>query len=67
MSHQESRGKRNELKGRLKEAAGIVTGNSKLERVGSRERAKGAVQKTIGKAHRKAGEALGGLADTIKK
>jgi uncharacterized protein YjbJ (UPF0337 family) len=41
------------LKGRVKEVAGIMTGNRKLEREGSRQRAGGAVQESVGKARRK--------------
>lgn len=67
MSNQETRGRIKTLKGRAKEATGIITGDSELEHAGSRERAEGTVQRTIGKAHRKVGEALEGLADAIKK
>ncbi len=55
------------LKGRVKEAAGIITGNRKLEREGSRQRAEGAVQESVGKARRKVGEFVDGVAKAIKK
>ncbi len=56
MQKQEARGKVKKLQGRVKEAAGIITGNPKLEREGSRQRTEGAVQESVGKARRKVGE-----------
>lgn len=67
MRQRESRAKVKQLKGRVKQAAGIVTGNSALEREGSRQRAGGAVEETLGKARRKVGEFVGGVARAIKK
>lgn len=55
---QEVRGKINNLKGRVKEAAGIITGDSKLEQEGLAQRAGGAVQEKVGKARRKVDELL---------
>ena len=67
MGQQEARGKVKKLQGRMKEAAGIITGNRKLEREGARQRAKGAAQERVGKARRKVGEFVGGVAKAIKK
>ena len=58
MKQQEARGQMNKLKGRVKEAAGIITGDRKLEKEGAQQRVKGAVQETVGKAQRKVGELL---------
>lgn len=67
MGQQEARGQVKALKGRVKEAVGIVTGDSALEREGSRQRAEGAVQEGVGKARRKAGELVDGIAAVIKR
>ena len=67
MGKQETRGKVEKLKGREKEATGTLTGNRKLEREGSRQRAKGAAQESVGKARRKVGELVDGIAKAIKK
>jgi uncharacterized protein YjbJ (UPF0337 family) len=67
MSHEETRGKTEQVKGRVKEAVGIVTGNRELEQEGSRQRASGAVQESVGKARRKVGEFVEAVADAIKK
>jgi uncharacterized protein YjbJ (UPF0337 family) len=67
MGQQEARGKVRKLKGRVKEAVGIVTGDSVLEREGSRQRAEGAVLESLGKTRRKAGELVDGVASAIKK
>lgn len=63
---QESRGKVMKLKGRVREAAGIITGNQKLERQGARQRAVGAVNETVGKARRKAGKLAGKAATALR-
>jgi len=67
MKQQEARGKVKKLQGRVKEGVGIITGNRKLEREGSRQRAEGAIQEGVGKARRKVGELVGGVAKAIKK
>ena len=67
MMKQEARGKAKKLKGRVKEAVGIITADSALERKGSRERAEGAVQESLGKARRKVGESVDAVAKAIKK
>jgi uncharacterized protein YjbJ (UPF0337 family) len=67
MGQQETHGKVKKLKGRLKEAVGIVTGDSAMEREGSQQRAAGAVQESLGKVRRKAGEVVDGVAEAIKR
>jgi len=49
----EVKGKFDNLKGRVKEAAGAVTGDKKLEAEGAVERVKGAAQKKVGEIERK--------------
>lgn len=66
MSQQENRGKVKQAAGRVKEAAGILTGDKSLEREGSRQRVEGAVQENLGKATRKVGEFVEGVAKAIK-
>lgn len=67
MGKHEARGKVRKLKGRVKEAFGIVTGDGPLEREGSRQRAAGSVEESIGKARRKAGEFVDRVAKAIKQ
>ena len=52
-----------DIKGKLKEAAGRVTGNEELERKGNRDQAKSAV-KGVGE---KAKDAASSLKDTVTK
>ncbi len=65
MRQQEVRGKVKKTKGRVKEAVGILSGDKKLEREGSLERAQGAVEEGLGKARRKVGEVLTNLGKAI--
>lgn len=67
MVNQETRGKVKKIQGRVKEAAGIITGNRALEREGSRQRAAGTVQEGVGKARRKVAEVVDDVATAIKK
>ncbi len=67
MSTQETQGKIDKMKGRVKEAAGILTANSTLEREGAQQRVTGAAQENLGKARRKVGELVEGVAEAIKK
>ena len=67
MGQQEARGKVKKVQGRMKESVGILTGNRKLEREGSRQRVGGAVQESVGKARRKVGELVDEFAKAIKK
>jgi uncharacterized protein YjbJ (UPF0337 family) len=48
MNKDQVRGKIENIKGRVKEAVGALTGNKKTESEGAAERVKGAVQKKMG-------------------
>jgi uncharacterized protein YjbJ (UPF0337 family) len=48
----EVKGKWDNLKGRVKQAAGAVSGDKKLEAEGAAERVKGAAQKKVGEIER---------------
>ena len=48
-----ARGKGNDLKGRIKDAAGGLTGDQSLQNEGKVDRLKGKVQDTLGKVERK--------------
>ena len=67
MRQQEVRGKATKVKGKVKEAVGILTGDKKKEREGSLQRAEGTVQEGLGAARRKVGEVLTNLGNAIKK
>jgi uncharacterized protein YjbJ (UPF0337 family) len=67
MNRDEIEGKKENLKGRIKEAAGTLTGNTNLEDEGADQRAGGALQEGLGRARRKVGEALEDLGDEIKR
>jgi uncharacterized protein YjbJ (UPF0337 family) len=67
MKHQETHGRMKNLKGRAKEAAGIVTGNVALEQEGARQRAEGDVETSIGRVRETVGEFIEGVAEKIKK
>ena len=67
MNRDELAGKKENLKGRVKEAMGTLTGNKDLESEGASERAGGAAQERIGKATRKMGEAIEDLGKKIKR
>jgi uncharacterized protein YjbJ (UPF0337 family) len=55
------------IKGRIKEAAGTLTGNENLEKEGSDQRAGGSVQEGLGRARRKLGEAIEDFGEDLKK
>ena len=67
MNKDEREGMAENLKGRVKEAGGIISGNPELEQEGAEERSKGAVQEELGHARRKVGEALEDLGKDVKK
>ena len=51
-------GKSDEVKGRVKEAAGVLTGDKKLERQGKTDQAVGKLKQTVEKVKKKAEEAI---------
>jgi uncharacterized protein YjbJ (UPF0337 family) len=67
MGQQEVGGKVKKTKGKMREAVGILSGNKKMEREGSLQRAEGAVQEGLGQARRKVGEVLTNLGKAVKK
>jgi uncharacterized protein YjbJ (UPF0337 family) len=67
MRQQEVTGKVKKSKGTVKEAVGILSGNKKMEREGSFQRAEGAVEEGFGKARRKVGQVLTNLGNAVKK
>jgi uncharacterized protein YjbJ (UPF0337 family) len=67
MGQQEVGGKVKKTKGKMKEAVGILSGNKKMEREGSFQRAEGAVQEGLGQARRKVGEVLTNVGKAINK
>jgi uncharacterized protein YjbJ (UPF0337 family) len=67
MNRDEMEGKAENLKGRVKEAAGVITGNPNLENEGAAQRTDGAVQEGLGAARRKVGEALEDLGKNVKR
>ena len=67
MNKDEFEGKKENLKGRIKEAAGTITGDKELESEGADERASGAAREQLGRARRKVGEAIEDLGEDIKR
>ncbi len=63
----EIEGKKENVKGRVKEAAGTLTGNRDLENEGAKERAGGRVQERLGRARRQVGEAIEDLGEDVKR
>ena len=66
MNRDEREGKSENLKGRVKEATGALTGNEDLQDEGAEQRERGELQQDVGKLRRKAGEALEDLGEKIK-
>jgi uncharacterized protein YjbJ (UPF0337 family) len=58
-------GKTDEAKGRIKEAAGVLTGDEKLQREGKADQAAGRVKKTLEKVKDKAENAIDDLKDAL--
>jgi uncharacterized protein YjbJ (UPF0337 family) len=67
MNRDEFEGKKENLKGRVKEAAGTLTGDERLEKEGADQRARGEAQETVGKARRKVGEAIEEIGKSVKR
>jgi len=63
----EVEGRAENVKGRIKEAAGTLTGNPDLENEGANERAGGALQEGLGRARRKVGEAIEDVGEDLKR
>lgn len=67
MNRDEMEGKAEALKGKLKQAAGDLTGNERLKDEGLADEAAGKTQDAIGRGRRKVGEFIEDVGDSIKK
>ena len=67
MNRNKSEGKMKNIKGRVQQAVGILTGNENLESEGARRRAAGVAQERIGTASRKVREQVEDLGRRIQK
>jgi uncharacterized protein YjbJ (UPF0337 family) len=67
MNRDEREGKSENLKGRVKEAAGALLDDENLQKEGADQRERGELQEDIGKLRRKAGEALEELGEKLKR
>jgi uncharacterized protein YjbJ (UPF0337 family) len=61
------RGKAQNLRGRVKEAAGSLSGNRRRQAEGTADRVRGATREGIGEARRSVGEGLEDLSRRVKK
>ncbi len=67
MSDQKREGQADEGKGRVKEAAGTLTGDDDMKNKGKADQAGGKAKQTVGDAADKVGDAIGGAAEKAKK
>jgi uncharacterized protein YjbJ (UPF0337 family) len=67
MNRDELNGKGDQLKGKLKQAAGDLTDNDRLHDEGVADEASGDVQEGFGRGRRKVGEAIEDLAEKLKR
>jgi uncharacterized protein YjbJ (UPF0337 family) len=67
MNRDELDGKGDQLKGKVKQAAGDLTDNERLHDEGVADEASGDVQEGFGRAKRKVGEAVEDLGDKLKR
>jgi uncharacterized protein YjbJ (UPF0337 family) len=67
MTDEKTEGKVDEGKGRVKEAAGSLTGDDSLKNEGKVDRAAGGAKQKVGDAADKVGDAVGGIADRLKR
>ena len=67
MNKDELDGKVEQLKGKMKQAAGDMTDNERLHDEGVADEASGDVQEGFGRGRRKVGEAVEDIADRIKR
>lgn len=66
MNRDEMEGKAEALKGKIKQAAGDLTGNERLKNEGVADEAAGDTQDAIGRGRRKAGEFIEDIGEKIK-
>ena len=67
MNRDEFEGKGDQLKGKVKQAAGDLTDDEQLHDEGVADEAAGDVQEGFGRGRRKVGEAIEDLGDKIKR
>ncbi|MDQ3211416.1 MAG: CsbD family protein [Acidobacteriota bacterium] len=67
MNRDELDGKGEQLKGKVKQAAGDLTDNDRLHDEGVADEAAGDVQEGFGRGRRKVGEAIEDLGDKLKR
>ena len=63
----ELNGKKEQVKGKVKQAWGDLTDNEKLRDEGAADEVAGEVQEGFGRARRKVGEAIEDIGDEIKR
>ena len=67
MNRDELDGKSDQLRGKIKQAAGDLTDNERLHDEGVADEAAGNVEEGFGRGRRKVGEALEDLGDSLKR
>jgi uncharacterized protein YjbJ (UPF0337 family) len=67
MNRDELEGKGDQLKGKVKQGVGDLTGDEKMKDEGAADEASGDVQEGFGRGRRKVGEAVEDLGDRIKR
>ncbi len=67
MNRDELEGKGDQLKGKVKQGVGDVTGDDKMKGEGAADEASGNVQEGFGRGRRKVGEAIEDLGDKVKE
>jgi len=67
MNRDELEGKKEQLKGKMKQAAGDLTDDDQLHDEGVADEAAGNVQEGFGRGRRKVGEAIEDIGKTIKR
>jgi uncharacterized protein YjbJ (UPF0337 family) len=67
MNRDELEGRKDQVKGRIKQAAGDLTDDDNLRDEGVVDEAAGDVQEGLGRGRRKVGEALNDLGDKLKR
>ena len=67
MNRDEFKGKNDQVKGKIKQAAGDLTDDERLHDEGVADEAAGKVQEGFGRGRRKVGEAIEDLGDTLKR
>ena len=67
MNRDEMKGKTDQVKGKIKQAAGDLTDNDQLHDEGVADEAAGDVQEGFGRGRRKIGEAIEDIGENIKR